>query len=145
MPTYQNKRMRKTMHHTFGDGDFGNFIGISAQATCCHAVINPDNCTLEMERVIAEARRNNQPAYIVVPSDYALAPVKPIEVQPATLTSNESSLKKAVAAITERISRTKSIVVLPAFTISRLGLPKAPRHPIDSLGTPLSPPPIPNS
>jgi TPP-dependent 2-oxoacid decarboxylase len=35
-------------------------------------VINPDNCVIEMERVIAEARRNNQPAYIVVPSDYAL-------------------------------------------------------------------------
>ncbi len=75
MPSYQNQRLRKTMHHTFGDGDFGNFIDISAQAACCHAVINPDNCMIEMERVIAEARRNHQPAYIVVPSDYALAPV----------------------------------------------------------------------
>src|SRR6266480_3278618 len=138
MPSYQNQRLRKTMHHTFGDGDFGNFIGISAQATCCHAVINPDNCMLEMERVIAEARRNNQPAYIVVPSDYALAPVTPIEVQPATLTSNESSLKKAVAAITERISRAKSIVVLPAFTISRLGLQKEARQAIEALGCPFA-------
>jgi len=60
-------------------------------------VINPDNCMLEMERVIAEARRNNQPAYIVIPSDYALAPLTPTEVRPATLKSNESSLKKAVA------------------------------------------------
>src|SRR6202142_3119944 len=39
MPSYQNQRLRKTMHHTFGDGAFGNFIGISAQAACCHAVI----------------------------------------------------------------------------------------------------------
>src|SRR6202045_2866883 len=109
MPSYQNQRLRKTMHHTFGDGEFGNFIGISAQAACSHAVINPDNCVIEMERVIAEARRNNQPAYIVVPSDYALSPVTPIEVQPATLTSNESSLKKAVAAITEVINRAKSL------------------------------------
>jgi hypothetical protein len=30
-----------------------------------NAVINPDNCMLEMERVIAEARRNNQPAYVM--------------------------------------------------------------------------------
>jgi indolepyruvate decarboxylase len=138
MPSYQNQRLRKTMHHTFGDGDFRNFIGISAQATCCHAVINPDNCMLEMERVIAEARRNNQPAYIVVPSDYALAPVTPIEVQPATLTSNESSLKKAVAAITERVSRAKSLVVLPAFTISRLGLQKEARQAIEALGCPFA-------
>src|SRR5277367_5284691 len=75
MPSHQNQRLRKIMHHTFGDGDFERFIGISAQAACCHAVINPDNCVIEMERVIAEARRNNQPAYIVVPSDYAQASV----------------------------------------------------------------------
>ena len=138
MPSYQNQRLRKTMHHTFGDGDFGNFIGISAQATCCHAVINPDNCMLEMERVIAEARRNNQPAYIVVPSDYALAPVTPTEVRPATLKSNESSLQKAVAAITERLKNAKSVVVLPAFTISRLGLQKEARAAIEAIGCPFA-------
>src|SRR2546428_12583004 len=136
MPSYQNQRWRKTIHHTFGDGDFGNFIGISAQAACCHAVINPDNCMIEMERVIAEARRNNQPAYIVVPSDYALAPVTPIEVQPPTLKSNESSLKKAVAVIAERINRAKSLVVLPAFTISRLSLQKEARQATETLGCP---------
>src|SRR6266851_4329795 len=138
MPSYQNQRLRKTMHHTLGDGIFDKFIDISAQAACSHAVINPDNCMIEMERVIAEARRNSQPAYIVVPSDYALAPVTPTEVRPATLKSNESSLKKAVAAITERISRAKSIVVLPAFTISRLGLQKEARQAIEALGCPFA-------
>src|ERR1700722_20687230 len=39
MPSYQNQRLRKPMHHTFGDGEFGAFIGISSQAACCHAVI----------------------------------------------------------------------------------------------------------
>jgi indolepyruvate decarboxylase len=138
MPSYQNQRLRKTIHHTFGDGDFGNFIGISAQATCCHAVINPDNCMLEMERVIAEARRNNQPAYIVVPSDYALAPVTLTEVRPATPKSNETSLQKAVAAITERLKSAKSVVVLPAFTISRLGLQKEARAAIEAIGCPFA-------
>src|SRR5271163_4843431 len=28
MPSYQNQRLRKCMHHTFGDGEFGRFIGI---------------------------------------------------------------------------------------------------------------------
>src|SRR6476469_6705171 len=32
MPSYQNQRLRKTMHHTFGDAVFGNFVDISAQA-----------------------------------------------------------------------------------------------------------------
>src|SRR5258708_29625749 len=102
MTPYQNQRLRKTMHHTLGEGIFDRFIDISAQAACTHAVINPDNCVIEMERVIAEARRNNQPAYIVVPSDYAQAPVTPADVRPITLKSNEASLKRAVAAIADR-------------------------------------------
>ena len=35
-----------------------------------------------MERIIAEARRNSQPAYIAVPSDYALSPVVWADVKP---------------------------------------------------------------
>jgi indolepyruvate decarboxylase len=73
MPSYQHQRLHKIAHHTLGDGVFGNFVELSAGAACCHAVINPENCVVEMERIIAEARRNNQPAYIAVPSDYALS------------------------------------------------------------------------
>jgi indolepyruvate decarboxylase len=138
MPSYQNQRLRKTMHHTLGDGIFDRFIDISAQAACCHAVINPDNCVIEMERVIAEARRNNQPAYIVVPSDYAQAPVTPADARPLTLKSNEASLKKAIAAIADRLAKAKSVVVLPAFTISRLGLEKEARKAIEALGCPFA-------
>jgi indolepyruvate decarboxylase len=138
MPSHQNELLRKKMHHTFGDGVFGNFVDISAQAACCHAVINPDNCVIEMERVILEARRNNQPAYIVVPGDYALAPFTPTEVSPVALKSGEASLKKAVAAIAEKIKGAKSIVAFPAFILSRVGLQKEGRQAIEALGCPFA-------
>jgi indolepyruvate decarboxylase len=138
MPSYQNQRVHKILHHTFGDGVFGNFVNISAQAACVHAVIDPDNCKIEMERVISEARRNNQPAYIVVPGDYALAPVTPTEVRPVTLKSNEASLEKAVAAIAERVRVAKSIVAFPAFTLARLRLQKEARQAIEVLGCPFA-------
>src|SRR5947208_14337167 len=138
IPSYQNQRLRKTMHHTLGDGIFDKFIDISAQAACSHAVINPDNCMIEMERVIAEARRNTQPAYIVVPSDYAQAPVTPTEVRPLTPKSHQASPKTASSAITERIKNAKSIVVLPAFTLSRVGLRKEAREAIEALGCPFA-------
>jgi indolepyruvate decarboxylase len=93
---------------------------------------------IEMERVIAEARRNNQPAYIVVPSDYAQAPVTPTGVRALTLKSNEASLEKAVAAVAERLTNAKSVIVLPAFTISRLGLQKEARKAIEVLGCPFA-------
>src|SRR6476659_6131415 len=124
MPSYQNQRVHKIAHHTLGDGVFGNFVALSAGAACCHAVINPENCIVEMERVIAEARRNNQPAYIAVPSDYALSPVESADVKPIVPRSNDVALQKAMAIIAKRIKNAKSIVAFPAFTISRLGLQK---------------------
>jgi indolepyruvate decarboxylase len=138
MPSYQNQRLSKIAHHTLGDGEFGNFAGLSAAAACCSAIINPDNCVIEMERVTAEARRNNQPAYILVPSDYALAPVTPVDVAPLKLKSSSAALKKAAAAITERLSGAKSVVVLPAFTVARLGLQKQLRDTIEALGCPFA-------
>ena len=94
MPSYQNQRVHKIAHHTLGDGVFGNFVALSARAACCHAVINPENCVVEMERVIAEARRNNQPAYIAVPSDYALTPVVSADVKPIVPRSNDAAFKR---------------------------------------------------
>ena len=138
MPSYQNQRLSRIAHHTLGDGNFGYFASLSAAAACCSALINPDNCAIEMERVIAEARRNNQPAYILVPSDYASAPVTPAEVRPLALKSNEAALKKAVAAVSERLKGAKSVIALPAFTIARLGLQKQLRDAIEALGCPFA-------
>src|ERR1700758_2354820 len=90
MPSYQHQRVHKIAHHTLGDGVFGNFVHLSGAAACCHAVVTPDNCVVEMERVIAEARRENRPAYIVIPSDYALSPVAPYEARPLTIRSGEA-------------------------------------------------------
>jgi indolepyruvate decarboxylase len=138
MPSYQNQRLGKIAHHTLGDGVYGNFIDISAKAACCHAVIDPDNCAVEMERVIAEARKHNRPAYIIVPSDYALSPVMFSEVRPVTLRSNEAALKRAVAGINERLRSAKSIVAFPAFTIARAGLQKEAQKAIEALGCPFA-------
>src|SRR6202047_2372297 len=124
MPSYQHQRVRKITHHTLGDGVFGNFVDLSAGAACLHAVITPDNCVVEMERVIAQARRNHQPAYIAVPSDYALSPEIGSDVEPIGPGSKEAALQKAMAIIAERVNKAKSVVAFPAFTVSRLGLQK---------------------
>jgi indolepyruvate decarboxylase len=138
MPSYQNQRLGKIAHHTLGDGVFGNFVGLSAGAACCHAIINPENCIVEMERVIGQARRNNQPAYIAVPSDYALSPVMPADVKPIVPRSNEAALQRAMAIIAERLTTAKSVVAFPAFTILRLGLQKQAQKAIEALGCPFA-------
>lgn len=136
MPSFQNQRVHKIAHHTLGDGVFGNFVALSADAACCHAVINPENCIVEMERIIAEARRNNQPAYIAVPSDYAVSPVVSADVKPIVPQSNQAALQKAMAIIAERVGKAKSVVAIPAATVSRLGLQKQAQKAIEALGCP---------
>jgi indolepyruvate decarboxylase len=138
MPSYQHQRLHKIAHHTLGDGVFGNFIELSAGAACCHAVVDPENCVVEMERVIAEARRNNQPAYIAVPSDYALSPVMAADVKPLVPRSNQAALQKAIAVIAERVNKAKSVVAFPAFPILRLGLQREAQKAIEALGCPFA-------
>ena len=75
MPAMRKQRARQIIHHTLGDGEFQNFANISAQAACVSAVITPDNCAHEMERLIATARAESRPAYILVAADYAVTPV----------------------------------------------------------------------
>src|SRR5947209_18241987 len=82
MPAMRHQRVRKVIHHTFGDGEFQNFANISAQAACVSAVITPDNCVHEMERLIATARAESRPAYILVASDYAVTPVAASDAVP---------------------------------------------------------------
>src|SRR5437762_13792259 len=82
MPSYQNQRLRKTMHHTFGDGDFLNFINISAQEAGCKAVSIPINSLLKLNVVLEEAGGVIQPVNMVVHLDYAWPPLKPADVRP---------------------------------------------------------------
>ena len=122
MPTMRKQRVRKIIHHTLGDGEFQNFANISAQAACVSAVITPDNCAHEMERLIATARAESRPAYILVASDYAVTPVTATDATPYPKPASGPDLAKAVAAIAERIEAARSLAVLPAYTVSRFKL-----------------------
>ncbi len=138
MPTMRHQRVRKQVHHTLGDGTFQNFANISAQAACVSAVITPDNCIHEMERVIATARAESRPAYILLAADYAITPVTPCPAQPYPKPASGPDLAKTIAAIVERIEGARSVAVLPAYTVSRFQLQDNLRRLIEKLGCPFA-------
>jgi indolepyruvate decarboxylase len=138
MPTMRSQRVGQVIHHTLGDGVFQNFANISAQAACVWGVITPDNCVHEMERLIATARAESRPAYILVASDYAITPVTVSDPAPYPKPASGPDLSKAVAAITERIQRARSLAILPAYTVSRFKLQKNLRTLIETLGCPFA-------
>ena len=123
MSSMRHQHLRKAVHHTFGDGVFQNFINISAQAACVSAILTPDNCVYEMERVIATAMANRQPAYIIVAEDLATRPITGPVIEPySEPKSDADELKAAVDAALTKIQAAKTGCILPAFTIPRYGL-----------------------
>jgi indolepyruvate decarboxylase len=62
----------------------------------------------------------------------------PADVKPITIRSNQAALQKAVAVIAERIKNAKSVVAMPAFTISRLGLQQQAQKAIEAVGCPFA-------
>jgi indolepyruvate decarboxylase len=123
MSSMRHQQRRKAVHHTFGDGVFQNFINISAQAACVSAILTPDNCVSEMERVITTAMANRQPAYIIVAEDLATRPITGPELeQYPEPQSDADELKAAVDAALAKLKAAKTGCILPAFTIPRYGL-----------------------
>jgi indolepyruvate decarboxylase len=138
MPTMRNQRVGKIIHHTLGDGIFQNFANISAQAACVSAIVTPDNCAHEMERVIATARAESRPAYILVAGDFAITPVTVTDPTPYPKPASGPDLAKAAQAITERIQAARSVAVLPAYTVSRFKLQRSVQALIEALGCPFA-------
>lgn len=122
MPSMRmQKQPHKILHHTLGDGVYQNFINIGRQSACATAVLTPENCRYEMERVISTALAESQPAYIVVAQDLADMPVTGPEVpEYGPRQSDPAELAAAVEAAAEKINAANSGCILPAFKAARL-------------------------
>ncbi len=124
-PTTVAAAQHKQLHHTLGDGVFGQFFNLSASATCVAATITPDNAVREMNRVIREAFRLRQPAYISIALDQgrlAVTDTTTEEEDCSSLVSLAGNLQLAIELILNKITKANSIVVLPALKLDRYGL-----------------------
>ena len=115
-------------HHNLGDTDYDRFQAISGAAACVSAVLTPDNCIDELERVIREALRQSQPAYIVISEVNGIQPVlgTPLMGKPLTDIKRQQSvpqeLDAAVASILSRLSAARSPVALVTSLTARYGV-----------------------
>jgi len=100
-------------------------------------VITPDNCVHEMERLIATARAESRPAYILVASDYAIT-----RSWPTTLLHIRSPRAVRLGQSRRGDHRAnrgcRSLVVLPAYTVSRFKLQRSLQALIETLGCPFA-------
>jgi hypothetical protein len=66
MPSERIQKQGLITHHNLGDAVYNRFQALSAEAAWVSAVLTPDNCVDEQERVIRGALRQRKPAYQVI-------------------------------------------------------------------------------
>jgi len=128
MPSERIQRLGLITHHNLGDTNYDRYQAISGAACCVTAVLTPDNCIEELERVIREALRQSMPAYIVISEVNGLMPVIGAPVNGVPLAeikrqrSDPQELKAAVAAILAALAEAQHPLALATALTSRYGV-----------------------
>ncbi|UCZ74428.1 thiamine pyrophosphate-dependent enzyme [Dickeya zeae] len=140
MPASHVQQSSRLVHHTLGDGNFLLFYELGQRLACAHAILTPENCVDEMERLIHVAMKEHRPVYIGLPSDYAeSALIFPDEERVITPDiSDPASHDEAIAAIVGKLTESKSVCVLPGIITSRLGLTRDVKTLISTTGFPFA-------
>lgn len=132
---------RRAVHHTLGDGEFGNFFDISASTACVSAIITPDNARREMNRVITEAFKYRKPAYISLSLDDGSKPVTditPDNIDCSYLKSDPNQLDKALELILQKLTNAKKVVAIPSVKLDRFGITEKAIKLIEKLNIPFA-------
>jgi indolepyruvate decarboxylase len=128
MPSERIQRLGKITHHNLGDTNYMRHEEISKAAACVSAVLTPDNCVDELERVIREALRQSQPAYLLISEVNGIQPVlgAPVQGQPISALKRQRSVSQeldaAVGTILARLESAANPVALVTHLVSRYGV-----------------------
>lgn len=144
MPSERIQRLGLVTHHNLGDTVYDRFQPLSAAACCVSAVLTPDNCIDELERVIREALRQSMPAYIVISEVHGVMPVigTPVAGRPlGELTRQRSDARElaaAVEAIVGRLVAARRPVALVTTLVARYGAVPQTRTLLERLDLPFA-------
>jgi len=128
MPSERIQKQGLITHHNLGDTAYNRFQELSAAAACVSAVLTPDNCIDELERVIREALRQSMPAYLVISEVNGGQPVlgTPVQGQPLSTIKRQHSVQQeldaAVGTILSRLEAAARPVAVLTHLVSRYGV-----------------------
>ena len=128
MPSERIQKQGLITHHNLGDAVYDRFQALSAEAACVSAVLTPDNCIDELERVIREALRRSMPAYLVISEVNGGQPVlgTPVQGQPLSAIKRQHSvpqeLDAAVGTILARLEAASRPAAVLTHLVSRYGV-----------------------
>ena len=140
MPDSGVQARRRLVHHTLGNGEFDLFYKMAEPVVCARAIMTPDNCVAETERLISAALRQRRPVYMAFPTDYANQPVNGNGngFVATERVSDAKALEDAVQAITAAIKASNPACILPGIIVSRSGLADQALAVVEASGLPFA-------
>jgi indolepyruvate decarboxylase len=139
MPASTVQEAHGLVHHTLGNGEFDLFHKMTEPVVCARAIMTPDNCVAETERLIAAALSHRRPVYMAFPADYANLPVVASAPTAAVVPQTDQiALEAAVAAIADALNAAKSACILPGILIPRCGLGAEATAVVEASGLPFA-------
>jgi len=141
MPDSSAQAHRRLVHHRLGDGEFDLFYKMAEPVVCARAIMTPDNCIAETERLISAALRERRPVYMAFPSDYANEAVNgsgSMRREGVTDSKDAKALEDAVQAITAAVNSSNRACILPGIILSRYGLTNEALAVIEASGMPFA-------
>jgi indolepyruvate decarboxylase len=140
MPDSGVQARRRLVHHTLGNGEFDLFYKMAEPVVCARAIMTPDNCVAETERLISAALRERRPVYMAFPTDYANEPINGNGNGLVTTEhlSDAKALEDAVQAIAAAVKASKTACILPGIIVSRSGLADEALEVVEASGLPFA-------
>lgn len=120
-PTKDAQAARQRVHHSLGDGEFGQFFRMSREITCAQADLVPATATREIDRVLGQVREQHRPGYLLIAADVARFPAEPprAPLQRAAGNTSPRALSEFSAAAAELIGDHR-LTVLADVLVHRL-------------------------
>lgn len=122
-PTSDAQAARQPVHHSLGDGEFGQFFRMSREITCAQATLIPATATREIDRVLSDVREHKRPGYLLMAADVARFPAEPPQAPLARHAGGTSpqALSRFTDAAAELIADHR-LTVLADVLVHRLGV-----------------------
>jgi len=142
MPSRQQQATGEFWHHMIDRHDYDMFVKMQKTVTIASAILTPENCVAEFERVLAAVLYHRRPGYLGFPGDVAHLPIVnttvPNNIPFANPQSDPATLEQSVSHIVEVMSKAQKACILPGVVVKRCGLSDLATQLVDATGLPFA-------
>jgi len=125
-PSTQQQAAGEAFHHMLGHHRYDLFVDMAEEITVARAILTPDNCVAEFERVLAAVLYHKRPGLLAFPGDLVHQPITDTTVPEDTSLkdprSNPAALEQAVDHVVEMMSKAEKACIVPGCVVQRAGL-----------------------